>query len=157
MSSYTAPESAAKQLADFIAKFDPPIRKLARNCRAVLRRRLPTAIELVYDNFQALAIGYCPTERLSDCIVSLAIYPRGVSLFFYYGATLPDPEHILEGNGNQTRFVRLADASALLRPDVEALIKAAIAQSQAPLPSEGEGYTVIKSVSVRQRPRSALV
>src|SRR5215212_8875645 len=100
MSSYTPPETPAKQLADFIAKFDPPIRKLARQCRAVLRKRMPTAIELVYDNFQALAIGYCPTERMSDCILSLAIFPRGVSLSFFYGATLPDPDGVLEGSGN---------------------------------------------------------
>ena len=156
MSSYTAPEPAAKQLADFIAKFDPPIRKLARTCRALLRKRLPTAVELVYDNFQALAIGYSPTEQMADCILSLAIHPRDVSLSFFYGATLPDPNGILEGSGDQNRFVRLADAAALLRPDVEALIQAAIARSQAPLPSSGGGYTVIKSVSVRQRSRSVL-
>jgi hypothetical protein len=154
--SYAPPETPAKQLADFIAKFDPHIRKLARQCRALLRKRLPTAIELVYDNFQALAIGYCPTERMHDCIVSLAIFPRGVSLSFFYGATLPDPTGILEGSGNQNRFVRLENAEALLRPDVEALIRAAIAQSEAPLPESGGGYTVIKSISVRQRPRSAL-
>ena len=157
MSQYTPPETPAKQLADFIAKFDPAIRKLARNSRAVLRKRLPTAIELVYDNFQALAIGYCPTERMSDCILSLAIFPRGVSLSFFHGVTLPDPHGLLEGNGNQNRFVRLEDAEALFRPDVEALIAAAIAQSATPLPESGGGYTVIKSVSVRQRPRSALV
>jgi hypothetical protein len=153
---YTLPETPAKQLADFIAKFDPPVRKLARQCRALLRKRMPTAIELVYDNFQALAIGYGPTERMSDHMLSLAIFPKGVSLSFFHGATLPDPHGILEGNGNQNRFVRLEDASALLRPDVEALIQAAIAQSEAPLPASGGGYTVIKSVSVNQRPRSVL-
>ena len=156
MSSYTAPESAAKQLADIIAKFDPPIRKLARTGRAVLRKRLPTAIELVYDNFHALAIGYAPTERMSDCILSQVIHPREVSVSFFFGATLPDPNGILEGRGDQNRFVRLEDAAALVRPDVEALIQAAIARSQAPLPSSGGGYTVIKSVSVRQRSRSVL-
>ena len=157
MSHLIAPETPARQLAGFIAKFDPAIRKLARNARAVLRKRLPTAVELVYDNFQALAIGYCPTERMSDCILSLAIFPRGVSLSFFYGATLPDPHGILEGSGNQNRFVRLESAETLLRPDVEALIAAAIAQAVTPLPETGGGYTVIKSISARQRPRSALV
>jgi hypothetical protein len=152
--SYTPPETPAKQLADMIAKFDPHVRKLARNCRTVLRKRLPTAIELVYDNFHALAIGYGPTERMSDCILSLAIFPRGVSLSFLWGSTLPDPTGILQGNGNQNRFVRIEEAEALLRPDVEALIQAAIAQSQAKLPTTGGGHTVIKSISLRQRPRS---
>jgi hypothetical protein len=93
---------------------------------------------------------------MSDCILSLAIFPRGVSLSFFYGASLPDPTEILEGSGDQNRFVRLEDAAALARPDVEALIRAAIARSQAPLPETGGGYTVIKSISVRQRPRSVL-
>jgi hypothetical protein len=156
MSSYTAPESAAKRLADIIAQLDPSIRKLTRTCRAVLRKRLPTAIELVHDNFHALAIGYSPTERMSDCILSLIIHPREVSLSFFYGATLPDPQRILEGTGDQNRFVRLEDASALSRPDVEALIQAAIGRSQAPLLSSGGGYVVIRSVSVRTRSRSVL-
>ena len=155
-SSYTAPESAARQLADIITKFDPTVRKLARTCRAVLRKRLPTAIELVYDNFHALAIGYSPTERMSDCILSLVIHPKEVSLSFFYGATLSDPQRILEGSGDQNRFVRVEEASALTRPDVGALIQAAIARSQAPLPSSGGGYVVIRSVAVRTRSRSVL-
>ena len=156
MSHAVAPETPAKQLAGFVAKFDPAIRKLARNSRTVLRKRLPTAIELVYDNFQALAIGYCSTERMSDCILSLAIFPKGVSLSFFYGAALPDPHGILEGSGSQNRFVRLETAETLLTPDVEALITAAIAQGTTPLAPGGSGYTVIKSISARQRPRSAL-
>src|SRR3954471_2630819 len=77
----------AKQLAGFIAKFDPAIASLARSCRTILRKRFPTALELVYDNYNALAIGYASTERASDCIVSLAVFPRSVALSFYYGAS----------------------------------------------------------------------
>ncbi|MBC7788551.1 MAG: DUF1801 domain-containing protein [Anaerolineae bacterium] len=148
-----AGDSPARQLAGFIVKFDPAIGKLTRSARSALRKRLPTAIELVYDNYNALAIGFCATERASDCIVSLAVFPRGVALSFYYGATLPDPQQILEGSGNQNRFVRLASAATLAEPAVEALLRAAIAQAKSPLPGDGRGYIVIKSVSARQRPR----
>ena len=146
-------ESPAKQLAGFIAKFDPAIGTLARSARSALRKRFPTANELVYDNYNALAIGFSATERASDCIVSLAVTPRGVASCFYYGAKLPDPEKILQGSGNQTRFVRLESAATLARPEVETLIRAAVAQAKSPLPPTGRGRLIIKSVSARQRPR----
>jgi hypothetical protein len=72
-------ESPAKQIARFIAQFDPVVAKLARSARLALRKRFPTAIELVYDNYNFLAIGFSTTERASDCIVSLAAQRRGQS------------------------------------------------------------------------------
>jgi hypothetical protein len=146
-------ESPAKQCAGFIAKYDPAIATLVRAARAALRKRLPTAIEQVYDNYQFLAIGFCATERTSDCLVSLAVSAKGVALSFFYGSTLPDPEKTLLGTGNQNRYLRLESAATLATPTVEALLRAAIAQAKTPLPATGRGYTVIKSVSARQRPR----
>jgi Domain of unknown function (DU1801) len=146
-------ESPAKQLAGFVAKYDPAVGRLARATRAALRKRLPTATELVYDNYQFLAIGFSATERASDCLVSLAISPKGVALSFYYGSSLPDPDGILLGSGNQNRYVRLDSAAALAFPAVEALICAAIAEAKTPLPALGRGSTVIKSISAKQRPR----
>jgi hypothetical protein len=143
----------AKQLANFIAKFDPAVAKLIRSCRAALRERLPTATELVYDNYNFFVIGYSPTERPSDAIVSLAAGANGVGLAFIYGATLPDPTGILLGSGNQTRFIRLPSAKKLAEPEVEALLRAAIAQAKSPLPKSGKGKTIIRSVSAKQRPR----
>src|SRR5262245_32758134 len=115
-------ETPTKQLAGFISKYDPTVAKLARATRAAMRRRLPTAHELVYDNYQFLAIGYGSTERASDCIVSLAISPKGVALSFYYGASLPDPEGILLGSGKQNRYIRLSGTETLAEPAVEALL-----------------------------------
>lgn len=148
-----ATESPAKQLAGFVAKYDPSVGKLVRATRAALRKRLPTAVELVYDNYQFLAIGFSATERPSDCLVSLAISPKGVALSFYYGSSLPDPDGILLGSGNQNRYVRLDNAATLALPAVEGLILAAIKHAKTPLPASGRGYTVIRSISAKQRPR----
>jgi hypothetical protein len=148
-----AAESPARQLEEFIARYDPAVAGLARAARAALRRRWPTALELVYDNYQFLAIGYCATERASDCLVSLAISPKGVALSFYYGASLPDPEGLLLGSGNQNRFIRLEAAATLAKPGVDALLRAAVAHARTPLPAKGRGRLLIKSVSKKQRPR----
>jgi hypothetical protein len=149
----TASESPAKQLDGFIAKFEPAKGKLIRRCRAEIRRLLPTAVEIVYDNYNFFVIGYCTTERPSSCIVSIAAAANGVGLSFYHGASLSDPEHFLLGSGKQNRFVRLPTVKTLRIPGVLKLIEAAIAQANPPLPSSGGGHTIIKSVSAKQRPR----
>jgi len=142
-----------KRLAGFIGKFEPKMQTLIRSVRRALRKQLPTAHELVYDNYNFFVIGYSATERPSDCIVSIAAAANGVGLSFYRGATLPDPRKILQGAGSQNRFLRLESAGALSRPEVEALIAAAVAQNRAPLPASGRGALVIRSVSAKQRPR----
>src|SRR5437764_6592304 len=148
-----ATASASSQVASFIAKFDPANAKLIRACRSSMRKRLPTANELVYDNYNFLAIGYSATERTSDCVVSLAAGSNGVSLSFYYGATLPDPDGILLGSGTQNRFVRLPTAAMLSEPRVERLLRAALAQAKTPMPPSGRGRTIAKSISAKQRTR----
>jgi hypothetical protein len=145
--------SVEKQLSTFIAKFEPKDAKLIRTCRAEMRKLLPTAIELVYDNYNFFVIGYGPTERSSEAIFSVAAAANGVGLAFLKGASLPDPEKILQGNGKVNRFIRLPTTERFRSPPVLALIKAAVGQSKVPFPASGGGYTVIKSVSAKQRPR----
>ena len=140
-------------MAAFLAKFDPDVAKVIRQCRAELRKLLPTAIELVYDNYNFFVIGYAGTERASDCIVSIAAAANGVGLSFYQGASLPDPKKLLLGGGKQNRFIRLPTTDPLRSPEVLALVRAAVAQAKTALPSTGGGYTVVKSVSAKQRRR----
>jgi hypothetical protein len=141
-----------EQLGGFLARFDPAIAELAVLARSFLRAQLPGAVELVYDNYNALALGFCSSERASDCIASVAVFPRGVALSFYYGSTLPDPDGLLEGSGKQNRFVRITSGETLLDPALLTLLGAAVAQARNALPTS-PGYTVIKSISARQRPR----
>ena len=108
------PTSAARQLDTFLGRFSPEIVKLAKAARAKFRKRLPRAIEMVYDNYNALVIGYSPTERPSDAVVSLVIFPRRVSVCFIQGKHLPDPDRVLQGDGNQVRFIRLDARAAIL-------------------------------------------
>lgn len=145
--------SAELQLSAFVDKYEPRVGRLFRETRRVVRQRFPTATELVYDNYQFLAVGYSASERASDCIISLAVSPKGVALSFYYGASIPDPKGILLGTGNQNRFIRLEGVKTLRDPDVSALLDAATAQAKTPLPTSGRGKTIIKSISAKQRPR----
>ena len=145
-----APE---EQLASFIAKYTPEIGAMARAALARMRSRLPGAIELVYDNYNALAIGFSPTERASDVVFSITLYPRWVSLFFFRGADLPDPQKLLKGSGKQVRHIVLDSAADLDKPAVKALMDRALERSANPLDGANRGRIIIKSISARQRPR----
>jgi Domain of unknown function (DU1801) len=118
-----------------------------------MRRRLPTAFEMVYDNYNALVFGFGPSERPSEAIFSIAVYPRYVTVFFLQGATLPDPDHVLNGSGKQVRQLRIGDVADLEKPAVKAIVARALEHADEPMPSTGRGAVIIRAVSAKQRPR----
>ena len=142
-----------QQLRNFIGKFEPKHQTVIRAARKALRKRFPTATELAYDNYNFFVIGFGPTERPSDCIVSIAAAANGVGLCFIRGASLPDPTKILRGSGKQTRFLRLPKAEVLQQPAVQTLLAVAADKAKTPLPESGCGKLIIRSVSAKQRPR----
>ena len=144
--------TAKQQLDSFIAKYSPEVAAVARKAFAWMRRKFPDADVLVYDNFNALAIGFGPNERTSGAVFSIALFPRWASLFFLQGAGLPDPNKLLKGGGKQARSIRLQNVELLDLPGVLALIDAEAARSGL-VPGLGSGKIVIKSISARQRPR----
>ena len=97
-----------------LGRFDPSIAALAKTARAKLRRQLPGAVEMVYENYNALVIGFSPTERPSDAILSIVIFPKRVSICLIQGKHLDDPSGLLQGDGNQVRFLRLDERAANL-------------------------------------------
>jgi hypothetical protein len=137
----------------FIDKFDPENRELIRVVRKALRKRFSTAYELAYDNYNFFVLGYSPTERPSDAVVSMAAGANGVGLCFIRGATLPDPTKVLLGSGSQTRFIRVPSIEVLARPEVKALFAAAVSQSRARFRTTGRPTLIIRSISAKQRPR----
>jgi hypothetical protein len=107
---------------------------------------------MVYDNYNFFVIGYSPTERPSDAILSIAAAANGVAICFTHGAKLPDPSKALVGGGKQVRFLRIDSATVLDRPAVRELLRVAIERG-APMPAKGRGKLVIRSISAKQRPR----
>ena len=146
-------ESAEKQLDRFLDAFTPEVAELARKALAKLRKQLPYAKELVYDNYNALAIGFAPTERASEGIFSIAVYPKHINFFFLQGAKLPDPDGLLQGAGSVARHIRLEDEKTLDRADVKAMIATAMKMAEVPFDKKTEYELIIISVSAKQRPR----
>ena len=152
LASRSMPDPEA-QLAEMIARFDPSVAALATAAIARLRTDLPNAYVLVYDNFNALAVGFSPSEKSSQGIFSVAIYPRWINFFFLQGAALPDPDGLLKGSGSTVRHIRLGGIEDFDRPDIRAMMDLALAEAKRPLDPGTEGKLIVKAISAKQRPR----
>ncbi len=142
------------ELDSFLAKFTPEMAKNAKGVLAAMRKICPGAIELVYDNYNALAIGFATGERVKDVWFSIAVYPNWASIFFFKTLPLKDPDKLLKGSGSTTRHIVLTEgAKTLAAQPVRALIDQALAKAGQPFGSGGKGRIVIKSISTKQRPR----
>jgi hypothetical protein len=150
-------QSAENQLDAFLNKYSSDIRDLACTVLERLRRLIPGAVEMVYDNYNALVIGFGPTERPSEAVISIALYPRWINLFFLNGIELNDPNKILKGNGKFVRHVVLTEASVLEQPEVLKLIRESTRLAEPPFRKTNLRRLVIKSISAKQRPRKPLV
>ena len=149
---------AQAQLESFLAKYDPEVATFARRALAKMRKLVPGAIEMVYDNYNWLVIGFSPTERPSEAIFSLVLPPGRVTLCFLQGAGLPDPAKRLKGSGNVVRNIRLynagePDSHVLDDPEVLALINVALNRAKVPISPGARRKVIIRAVSAKQRPR----
>jgi hypothetical protein len=146
--------SAESELTAFIEKFTPEMQDRIRRARASLARRFPDAVQMVYNNYNFLVIGFGPTARPSEAVFSLAASRAGINLcFLQRGPDLPDPTNVLRGSGKMVRNVRLAEATDLDSPAVDALISAALGLAAIPMSSSDGPELLIKSVSAKQRSR----
>ena len=146
-------DSPASQLAGFIGRYTPEIATAFKACRRRMRALVPRGFELVYDNYNALGIGYGPGQKSSDVIVSIVAYPRWITLFFLDGAKLKDQHALLAGKGNRVRSIRLQSPEDLDRPAVRKLIEQALTPFRIELKECPKIKTVIKSIARKQRSR----
>src|SRR5258705_6055474 len=137
--SAVARRAAEAQLRALIAKFAPAHLRLIGATRRWLRRRLPTAHEVVYEYHDFFVISYSPNERGYEGVLAVRASASGVKLYFNRGKELPDPAKLLQGSGAQTRSIDVEGASTLARPEVACLIDEAIACNLVPFAPAGRG------------------
>lgn len=143
-----------QQLNSFLRPFTPDIARTARAALAKLRKLTPGAFELVYDNYRGLVIGFGPTERPSEAILSIAIYPQHIALcFIQNGPRIPDPQRILKGSGSVARHIILDSPKTLDQPATLALIAAAKSLARIPFNPNQPRHLIIRSISAKQLPR----
>jgi hypothetical protein len=143
--------SAEAELRTLIAKFAPAHLRLIGAMRRSLRKRLPTAHEVVYEYRDCFVISFSPNEHGYEGVLGIRASADGVKLFFNYAKELPDPAKLLQGSGSQCRSIDLEGASTLARPEVVSLIDEAIARNPVPFESAGRGSVLIRSTSAKKR------
>ncbi len=124
--------------------------------RKFLRKRFPTANELVYDYARNFVIGYSPTQAGGEGIAALSADAEGVRLYLTNGSQLPDPHKLLQGKAG-ARYMTLGSASDLLRPEVEALMIAAEKAAKVTLRASGRGKLIMKPSASEKKPKKEAV
>jgi hypothetical protein len=149
--SLTARDANA-EIRRLLADYAPEISRLMTAVRRKLRVRVPRGFELLYDNYNGVGIGYGATQKYSSPVVSIFAFPRWVTLFFLYGATLDDPHGLLEGAGSRVRSIRVESASVLDDPRVGVLLEQALRRGEAAFAAAPSLRTCLQSVArVRKR------
>ena len=141
--------AADAQVLAIIEKFAPAHLRLIGAMRRSLRKRLPTAHEVVYEYRDFLVISFSPNAHGYEGVLGIRASAEGVKLFFNGGKELPDPGKLLQGSGKQVRSIDVEAASTLARPEVVRLIEAAIALNPVPFADTGRGAVVIRSKSAK--------
>jgi hypothetical protein len=143
-----------KDLLKFLEPFPADSRQIALALRDWVWNLYPKCNELIYDNYNFLAFGWGPTDRMSDIFCSIAVGTRGVIFGFMWGVKLDDPKGLLSGGGNQFRSLRVPDFEKFPKADVKALMKQAYQLSldrSQDRPQAPTGQTIVKSISPKKR------
>lgn len=150
----TRKPSPNAQFSALLSRFPAEIVTLVKKCLPKIRRAIPCTHEIVYEYSNSLVLAFGMSERGYGAIVSIAIYPHWVKL--YFDKSLPDPKGLLEGAGTKVRSVTIQAASDLDRgetgADLQALFKAAIARAGVTTPKAGSTQMIFKSAS-KKRPK----
>jgi len=143
-----------RQLDSFPAKYDPAIAAFARRVLVKVRKWMPVAVAMVYDNYNGLVVGFGPNDKASLAISRSCCFPVGWGYASFRGWA-PGPQRRLQGEGRVVRHIRLEDFSVLDDPYVQGLMNLALHRAKVPLdPPQNRRQLIIKSA--KQRPRKSV-
>jgi hypothetical protein len=144
------------EIASFLAPYSVEIVALAAALRRLVRTEAQGATELVYDAYNAVAMGYSFTGRPSDGFCHIAVYAKWVNLGFNFGAGLPDPNGLLQGKGARVRHLRMSRIVDIDQPHVKEFLREAMARAAGFEAADGgEARSVVRAVyPTRRRPAS---
>jgi hypothetical protein len=154
--SHFMSKDQTKDLVKFLAPFDEGINELVLWLRAFVWDLYPTANELIYDNYNAVAFGWSPTDRVGHTFCSIAVgrTSKNIHFGFYWGSEIADPEKKLIGEGNQYRYLLVKSKASFPKVYIKKLIKEAYTNSLAKVKDSRQlmqGATIIKSISPVKR------
>jgi hypothetical protein len=153
---------AHQDLADlekFLTPFPTDVQETALWLRDFVWKLYPKSNELIYDNYNALAFGWSPTDRVGHVFCNIAIGRTSLNIHFgfYWGSQIADPEKKLIGNGNQYRYFLVKDRNEFPKTYMKKLMKEAFINSMLKIKDPKqimEGKTMVKSISSTKRKKN---
>ena len=150
-----------RDLFIFLQPFDEKIRELVLWLREFVWDLYPNTNELIYDNYNALAFGWSPTEKVGHTFCSIAVgrTSKNIHFGFYWGSEISDPEKKLMGEGNQYRYLLVKDQKSFPRAYMKKLIKEAYLNSLDKVKDPKlivNGKTITKSISSVKRVKKSV-
>ncbi len=145
-----------KDLLTFLKPFDKDIREIVLWLRKFVWDLYPKTNELIYDNYNALAFGWSPTDRVGHTFCSIAVgrTSKNIHFGFYWGSEIADPKKLLLGEGNQYRYFLVKSKADFPQAYMKKLVKEAYLNSVGKVKDPKqfmEGKTITKSVSDKKR------
>jgi hypothetical protein len=101
------------------------VKALARTTRGLVQEAVPNAFEVIYHG----ALCYGGEARLSTLKVYISFHTSHVNLGFYFGATLPDKDGLLKGEGKRMRHIKIRCREDIQRRPFQRHVKAALEQA----------------------------
>ncbi len=135
-----------KDLLTFLKPFPKDVQEIALWLRGFVWDMYPKANEMIYDNYNALAFGWSPTDKMSQVFCSIAVgrSSYNVHFGFYWGSKITDPKKILLGEGNQYRYILVKNIKEFPQAYMKKLVKEAYAYSCSLVKPVIKGGVVIK-------------
>jgi len=145
-----------KDLLIFLKPFGEDITTLVMWLRNFVWELYPQTNELIYDNYNAVAFGWSPTDKVGHTFCSIAVgrTSKNIHFGFYWGSELTDPNNILLGKGNQYRYILVADKNSFPQAYIQNLMNEAYLNAEAKVKDKKHikhGQTIVKSISVQKR------
>lgn len=143
------------QLLDFLKPYNEEIQKLALALRDHLTSLVPEANELIWDNYNALAMAYSKSEVLKDAFCHIAVYGRHVNFGFNRGAEFQGKFNLqLEGKGKLIRHIKVRAIEAYPMKEIEPLIWEALriadSRNEVLLDKTSKGKSIVMSIAEKK-------
>ncbi|SFC24646.1 protein of unknown function (DU1801) [Flexibacter flexilis DSM 6793] len=108
----------------FLSRYDAQVSSNAHLLRELVLQNLPQVQEQL--DVSAKMIGYCYGQKYSELICMLIPSQKGLKLGFYKGVDLPDPHHLLKGNGKISRYVEIKTVEDIEKAALQTMLAEAL-------------------------------
>jgi len=142
------------ELTKYLLPYNRAIEEVVMELRDFVTELFPEANELIWDNYNAVALAYSKSEKLQDAFCHISVYSGHVNFGFNRGAELPKSDLKLKGSGKLIRHLTVKHMSSFPKELVEKLLYEAVGISEKLnedlLLKEKAGRSIVMSISEKK-------